>query len=210
MIKKYKGTLIITSLITISPILIGLLLWKRLPEEIATHFGNNNTADGWSSKPAAVFGLPLFMLAIHLFCVFLTANDPKRKNINDKSVKLIFWIIPVVSLVTNLSCYGIALGYQVNIGMIVSILVGILFIVIGNYMHKIKQNYTIGIKISWTLNSEENWNRTHHLASWLWILCGAIMILNSVLQIPFLIFILIFIMTFVPIGYSFFLFKKGI
>lgn len=210
MIKKYKETLIITSIITISPTLAGLLLWNQLPEKIATHFGSNNIADGWSSKPTAVFGLPFLLLALHLFTVLITLNDPKRKNISEKFLHMIFWLIPVLSLVVNLSCYGISLGYKINIGIIVNIFVGILFIIIGNYLHKIKQNYTVGIKIPWTLNSEENWNRTHRMASWLWILCGLVFILNSILQIPFLIFIVICAAAIIPIIYSFLLYKSGI
>ena len=94
--------------------------------------------------------------------------------------------------------------------MIVSILVGILFIVIGNYMHKIKQNYTIGIKISWTLNSEENWNRTHRLSAWIFVLGGVAMIFNAFLLSEALLFLVIFALLFIPCGYSFLLYKKGI
>ncbi|KFN89076.1 hypothetical protein TMUPMC115_2304 [Tetragenococcus muriaticus PMC-11-5] len=51
-----------------------------------------------------------------------------------------------------------ALGYRVNTGLLINLLVGVVFIVLGNYLHKVKQNYTIGIRIPWTLNSKENWN----------------------------------------------------
>ena len=49
MIKKYLKTLIITSIMDLSPIIIGIILWDRLPDKIATHFGVDNTPDGWSS-----------------------------------------------------------------------------------------------------------------------------------------------------------------
>ena len=38
---------------------------------------------------------------------------------------------------------------------------GTRFIVIGNYLPKIKQNNTIGIRIVLTLQDGENWNATH-------------------------------------------------
>lgn len=80
MMKKYKKQLILSSIVTLLPILIGLFLWNRLPDTIATHFGSDNVANGWSSKPFVVFGLPLILLGIHLFCLFTTMNDPKKKH----------------------------------------------------------------------------------------------------------------------------------
>ena len=52
---------------------------------------------------------------------------------------------------------------EINVGIIVSILIGILFVILGNYMPKLQQNFTVGIRVPWTLNSTENWNRTHRL-----------------------------------------------
>lgn len=97
--------------------------------------------------------------------------------------QFIIWIIPAASLICCLSSYAIALGIEVNIGIIVNIMVGILFLILGNYMHKVKQNYTVGIKIPWTLDGEENWNRTHRLASRLWSLSGVVFIINGIFTV---------------------------
>ena len=114
---------------------IGFLLWNRLPEKIATHFGSEG-ADGWSTKLFAVVIFPLILLVIHLFCLGVTLNDPKKKNIGRAMMTLIFWIVPVLSVVSNLSIYGYALGMDVNMEVIVSILMGGIFILLGNYMSK--------------------------------------------------------------------------
>ncbi len=97
-----------------------------------------------------------------------------------------------------------------NKWMIVNIMVGIVFMILGNYMHKVKQNYTVGIKIPWTLDSEENWNRTHRLASWLWILSGVVFLINGILQLGWLLVAILMVSVLVPIVYSFVLYKKGI
>ena len=209
MMKKNKLMILLTSLITISPMFVGLIFWNRLPDEIATHFDSANVANGWSSKPVAVFGIPLFLLAMHLLCIGVTTNDPRRRNISEKMFQFIIWIVPAASLICCLSSYAIALGIEVNIGMIVNIMVGILFMILGNYMHKVKQNYTVGIKIPWTLDSEENWNRTHRLASWLWILSGVVFLINGILQLGWLLVAILMVSVLVPIMYSFVLYKKG-
>ena len=209
MMKKNKLMILLTSLITISPMFVGLIFWNRLPDEIATHFDSANVANGWSSKPVAVFGIPLFLLAMHLLCIGVTTNDPRRRNISEKMFQFIIWIVPAASLICCLSSYAIALGIEVNIGMIVNIMVGIVFMSLGNYMHKVKQNYTVGIKIPWTLDSEENWNRTHRLASWLWILSGVVFLINGILQLGWLLVAILMVSVLVPIMYSFVLYKKG-
>lgn len=209
MLRTYKKTIILTNIIILIPVFLGLLLWNRLPEQIPTHFDFNGTTDGWSSKPFTVFGLPLLMLAVHWFCIGCTAIDPRRQNIGRKMMLLVLWSVPVISLFAILSCYAAALGYDVDVSMAVSLLVGLLFIFFGNYMPKSGQSYTVGYKIPWTLHSEENWNRTHRLAGWLWIVGGLVMILSAVLKWHWAILVVL-PMTVIPVIYSAILYKKGI
>lgn len=108
----------------------GLILWQQLPDSIAVHFGTNNTPDGWAGKPFAVLGIPLLLLAVHLLCIGITLNDPKKKNISEKMKAFIFWIVPILSLVCNLVTYTNALGKKMDVGTIVGFAVGIVFIVV--------------------------------------------------------------------------------
>lgn len=210
MIKKNLKTMIITSIVILVPILIGFILWDKLPAEMATHFDANGVADGWSSKPMAVIGLPLFLLVVHWFCMAFTSVDPKRQNFSDKVILLVMWLCPVVSILGNGATYLYALDDSVNTTGIAMLAVGSLFIVIGNYMPKIKQSYTIGIKIPWTLDSEKNWNRTHRLAGYMFMLGGMLIIISTFIQQFWLVPVAMIFMVFVPMVYSFILYKKGI
>ena len=215
--KSYKKIIIITTLITILPLFVGLILWNRLPDTVATHWDFNGEANGWSSKAFAVLGLPCLLTVIHLFTVGVTLNDPKKKNIHRKMLTLVFWIIPVVSLIVNGMVFLTALQIEVNVSIAVSALVGIIFIIIGNYLPKLQQNYTAGIKLPWTLNSTENWNRTHRLGGKTFIISGILLILcgflgeimgNDLSLITML--IIIVLCAGVPAVYSFWLFRKGV
>ena len=84
MIRQHKKMILLTSIATLLPILIGLLLWKQLPDSGATHWSAGNEPDGYSSKVFAVFGLPVIMLILHLVCVIATNIDPKASSINKK------------------------------------------------------------------------------------------------------------------------------
>lgn len=210
MIKKNLKTMIFTSVIILAPIVVGLILWDKLPAQMATHFDANGVADDWSPKEFAVFGLPLLLLAVHWFCMAFTSVDPKKQNFSDKIITLIMWLCPVVSIAGNGATYLYALDNTVNTVPMVLLLVGSMFLVIGNYMPKMKQSYTIGIKIPWALNSEENWNRTHRMGGRTFMLAGFITIIAGFMQLFWLVPVALIIATFIPVIYSFILYKKGV
>jgi uncharacterized membrane protein len=210
MLKDNKKTLIITSILTILPILIGVYFWNRLPDVMATHFGANNEANGFTSKAFAVFGLPLLLLAAEWFGALVTSHDPKKQNISPKMFAFVLWIVPVVSLLGAATIYPYNLGYQIDITFIAELLLGVIFIVVGNYLPKARQNYTIGIKIPWTLANEENWNRTHRLAGYLWVIGGILMViaaLTGIAKTHWMIAVF-FALAIVPFVYSYWLHVK--
>ena len=213
MLKANRKTLILASIVTILPMLIGIICWNRLPDVMATHFGMNNEANGFSSKAFAVFGLPLVLLAILWLGALVTAHDPKKQNISPRMFSLVLWIVPIVSLVVAAMMYPANLGCQLDVTFFSELFLGLLFIIIGNYMPKVRQNNTLGIKIPWTLANEENWNRTHRLAGYLWMICGILILilgLTRLLPAGWLIG-LVLIMVLVPCLYSYWLHaKKGL
>ena len=172
MLKENKKTLITASIVTILPILIGVLFWDRLPDVMVTHFGIDNQANGFSSKAIAVFGLPLLCLAILWVGAVFTAHDPKKQNISPKLFSLGLWVIPIVSCLAAATIYTVNLGHTADVSYVGGLFVGLLLTVVGNYVPKARQNYTIGIKLPWTLANEENWNRTHRFAGYLWVAGG--------------------------------------
>lgn len=169
-----KRTLMLTSLVILLPMFVGLAMWNRLPERMPTHFNFSGEVDDYSSRLFAIVGLPLFILTMHLFCSFVLRADPKKQNISEKLVQLTLWICPAVSLFVGISMYLSALGYLFNINRFVSVFVGLLFVVMGNYLPKCRPNYTMGIRIPWTLADEENWNHTHRFAGYVWIVVGLV------------------------------------
>ena len=207
MLRANKKTLIIASIITLLPIIVGILTWNRLPDVMATHFGTDNEANGFSSKTFAVFGLPLFLLAMEWIAAFATAADPRRQNISPKMFRLVLWIVPVVSLVSAAAIYPYNLGVKLDMTFFSCMFLGLLFVVIGNFLPKARQNYTIGIRVPWTLDNEANWNRTHHLAGYMWVAGGILIIISGLcglLHFGWLIGILA-VMSIIPIVYSYWL-----
>lgn len=209
MIKKNLGILLVTSIIILLPILVGVILWDKLPNEIPSHWNISGEVDAWSSKATVVFGMPLLMLAIQWVGVFATSADPKKQNHGGKMLHLVFWLVPVICLVLSTISYSVALGTAVKVEVIMPIFMGLLFVIIGNYLPKCKQNYTIGIKIPWTLSSEVNWNKTHRLAGRLWVICGIAIMIAGFIGMFWIFVAVLPIMCFVPFVYSYILYRKG-
>lgn len=210
MIKKNQKMLLFTSLAILLPIFVGVILWNRLPEQLPIHWNTSGEIDGYSPKAFAVIGLPLILLGLHWLTVLVTLADPKKQNHSEKILHLIFWIVPVLSIVLSALMYSVSMGKGIRMEIFVAVSLGLLFVMIGNYLPKCRQNYTIGIKLPWTLHSEENWNRTHRFAGWLWVGGGFLMVVTGFFGMIWLTMAVPLVMGLVPVVYSYLLHRKGI
>lgn len=211
MIKNNKIKLIISSIIIILPMFVGLLLWDKLPEKMVVHFGINNEADGFTSKYFTVFGMPIVLLALQWLGTIVTAFDRKNKDQNKKIFGMVFWIVPLISVFANGVIYAYALGKNVDVGFFALVLLGLMFMVIGNYLPKCKQNNTIGIKLPWTLKDEIVWQKTHRLSGIVWVIGGIIVFASAFLPMDKFLFVpvaAILLMVIIPLVYSIAIYKR--
>ena len=209
--KISKSKLIISSLLTLLPMFFGLALWNKLPNSIPFHWNMAGEVDGYASRGTAVFLAPIFILAVHLLCIFATKLDKGNRDQNEKVFALIYYITPAISIVAHGFVYAAAFGYGIDVTAVMGIMFGIILIAIGNYMPKAKQNHTIGIKIPWTLRSEANWNATHRLAGRLWFASGFVVLAAAFLPNGIGMWVLLglsLVVTVVPTLYSYLFYKK--
>jgi uncharacterized membrane protein len=213
MIRKYKKTLIFTTLLTLLPIVIGLILWNKLPDSMVIHWGAGGQPDGAGSKATAVFVMPLILVAVHWLCVFAAAKDPGNKNRNQKMQGVVLWCVPLLANVVCGIMYALALGVDFSITNAMLVFLGLLFAVIGNYMPKCRMNSTIGIKIRWTYTSEENWNATHRFAGKVWFAGGLLVALSALLPVGIYVWVLLpvmLVLAIVPMVYSWCYYRKQV
>lgn len=141
---KWKYFLV-TSLVCLSPVLLGILILDKLPDVVPIHFDMNNTPDNFASKEFAVFGLPIIMVLAQWFCCFVNDLNAEKHGERKKFEAVTKWIIPVLTIILQLVTFGVALGYNVDIRAVVAVLVGVIFLVTGNYMPKFDyiKNYNL-------------------------------------------------------------------
>lgn len=211
MLKRNKWKLIVSSIIILLPIAAGLILWNALPQEVATHWDLRGTVNGWSSKPFSVFFMPLLLLAVHWICIAVTALDPRSKDQTPKALGMIFWVCPFVSLFASTMIYAHAFGMDMGRDAIFTVVLGLMFIVIGNLLPKCRRNYTLGIRVKWTLEDDANWNATHRFGGKVWVVGGLLVTLCSFLPgtvIHFVSFAAIIILAVIPVVYSYVYHRK--
>ena len=208
---KNKFTIIITSVIVLIPMLVGVAFWDALPEQVAIHWGASGEPDRWCAKAFAVYAVPLIMLALHWACLFATRFDKKNRNQNPKMMNITYWLVPAVSWVANGMTYADALGKDIDVIRLLPIIMGVLFLLIGNYLPKCTPNRTVGIRIKWTLADEENWNATHRLGGKVWVIGAVVILLCVFLPAEISVWVMIaatLAMALIPIIYSYCLYRK--
>ena len=206
---KIDKTMLITTLICLLPLILSAFLYERLPDQVPIHFNLAGQADNYASKAFGAFILPLILAASNLVLQFVLKNDPKREQ-GQPLREMSKWILPILSLLLTPVTLLIALGYDISIERVVPLFVLLLSLVIGNYLPKCKHNYTVGIKIPWTLASEENWNRTHRLAGWVWSIASIVLLISALggWFVTGISIVSILAMILIPVVYSFLFYKR--
>lgn len=141
---KWKS-LLATCAVCLLPILLGLALWDKLPSAMAIHFDINNNPDNFASKGFVVFILPLLMVLLQAFCCFVNDINAAKHGERKKFERATKWIIPVMTVILQAVTLGYALGWNLDIRRIAAFIVGVIFLVTGNYLPKLDyvKNYDV-------------------------------------------------------------------
>ena len=150
---KWKS-LMITCIVCLLPILLGIALWDRLPDMMAIHFNINGEPDNFASKDFVVFGLPLFMVLLQAFCCFVNDINAQKHGECRKLEAATKWILPIVTIILQSMTLGIGLGWDIDVRKIVVLIVGVIFLVIGNYLPKLDyiKNYNLDTESARKIN----------------------------------------------------------
>ena len=173
---KLRRIFVVSAAIVVGMLALSTWAWWQLPSssQIPVHFNIQGTPDRYASKVEGLLLLPAIAIGVTVMNLVIPKIEPHRRNIwRSGPAYTVISIgtaafIGVVHAVIVLS----ALGKSVDINVVLSIAMGLLFIVLGNYLSKIRRNYFLGIRTPWTLSSELAWHRTNRLASWLYVLHG--------------------------------------
>lgn len=198
-------------ILCILPILYLGYVWEDLPAQIPTHWNLKGEIDDWSNKNSSIY-FSLLPIVTFLIMEVIPKIDPKNKlkQMGNKYTQFKFIIVAFISVLIISILF---ISKEQNVADFkIELIIGALFMALGNYFQAIKHNYFIGIRTPWTLESETVWKKTHQLGGKLWMIGGLIIIISSLAlsreYSSYTMLFIISIITLMPITYSYFEFKK--
>jgi len=167
-------------------VVLGAWAWLGLPADaqVPIHWGADGQPNGYAPKTIGLFLVPLITAGVAAVFWVIPVVEPRRANF-EKSGKPYgaIWLGTVCLMaVIQVLVVAVALGAEVDTTLVVLVGVGALFVVIGNYLPKVRSNYLMGIRTPWTLTSDLSWDRTHRVGGRLFVIEGIAFILLGLLR----------------------------
>ncbi|MHB1542993.1 MAG: SdpI family protein [Gammaproteobacteria bacterium] len=208
----FKRATLLGFVLVVIAFAFALWLYPSLPNAVPIHWGPTGRVNGYAPKPWGAFIGPLTLLGIWIVFWILPRISPRGYRLEPfqavyGTIELALLGLLLILAVASLLA---ADGRAVDIALVAPLTVGILFVILGNYMGKMTKNFFVGIRTPWTLASDEVWTRTHHLGGWLFVLAGLALIIEALLGAiaPGIILLTALIPALVPVVYSYVLYKR--
>ncbi len=168
-------------LLNLGAAVFGFAMLSRLPERVASHWGAHGEINGWSSRLALVLLVPIMSLVMAVVLAYAPQLDPKRRNFPMHAGA--YWVVTnavlVFLAVVHVVLIGFNLGWQVDINAVIGVGLGVLFMVLGNVLTRVRPNWIFGVRTPWTLSSDRSWRETHRLAGYGFVAAGLAVFVTS-------------------------------
>ena len=165
---------------------LAAITWQGAPDRIPVHWNLHQQVDRYGGRFEGLFGIPLLALGLYVLMLIVPRFDPGRANY---AAFLGAFITLRLALVVFLAAlYGVIhlwiRGIEVRMNTVMPLLLGALFIVVGNLLGKVRPNWFVGIRTPWTLSSKDAWVRTHRAGGWVFIAGGMAFMAAGVIHSP--------------------------
>jgi uncharacterized membrane protein len=208
---KPAHTLWVSGLFGLIILAVFGFLHPQLPERVAVHWNVYGQVDRYASPLEAIAPQLIALLVLAALTVLLPAISPRRYEIRPFATVfgLIMLMGQAVVLVITLGMLLNAAGHPVRMPLLAALSVGLLFVVLGNYMGKLRKNFFVGIRSPWTLASDEVWARTHRFGGRLFVLAGLLVMVAALSGMPLWVWLAaMLIAVIVPYPYSLLVYRK--
>jgi uncharacterized membrane protein len=188
-------------------------VYGRLPERLPTRWGADGVASGEAARAWGAWLMPAALLVMAIILPRLPAIDPRRANFAKfrPSYDLVINAAMTSIAALHVAMLGVALGWPISMERVTPVMVGLLFIVLGNVMPRARPNWLFGIRTPWTLSNDRVWERTHRLGGTMFVIAGVLLTASAFL-IPRVMFAVLMtsavIAAAVPVVYSYFAWKQ--
>ncbi len=191
--------------------LVAAWYYPQLPDSVPIHWNTHGQADNYMDKPWGVLLLPLISTGVLALLLVLPVLSPKGFRLDGarRAYGIVVCIIMVFMLGVMVLTFEQTLAELANFNQWISAGLGLLLLVLGNYLGKFPKNFWIGIRTPWTLASDEVWFKTHRLAGRTFMAGGFLLIAAAFagLRVEYLVGITL-VAALTPVLYSLVIYKK--
>lgn len=188
--------------------------WPQLPESMPTHWGIDGRPDSWMPKPWGALVGPLTTTFVYVLLVLSPYIDPRKRNweaFGSFYPVIKTGVTALMLFVTFLALSTAASETQTFQPGTLLVGIGLLFVVLGNYLPKVRSNFFVGIRTPWTLSSDDVWMRTHRLTGKLMVVMGLLFMVAAWLPPSWAFGVVMAataVLVVVSFGYSYWLFRR--
>lgn len=170
------------------PLIITLIALMFLPEQVPAHYGIDNQVTRWGSKYEMLL-FPFFNICMGFFILIVTKNAARQEGEGNNNAKVgmvtgimtlvlfnvmtYYFLYAALNKVENLS------DVAFDIYQIVFCITGIIMIIIGNIMPKVRMNSIMGLRTPWSLKNEVTWKMSQRFGGFTFIMAGVVIIVIS-------------------------------
>ena len=200
-------------IVVLIPFVYLAYIWSSLPDTVPLHWNYKGEIDDWGNKFSLIFITFLLSGLTYILFTVIPFIDPKKRiqTMGNKYHNLKFLMVLFMSALAVFIIYS-AKEQSITNPSFIYLAIGLLFMLLGNYMKIIKANYFIGIRTPWTLEYESIWKSTHKLASKIWFVGGLAIVISSLTtnkDFNGIFFIsVITLLAIIPVVYSYMEYRK--
>ena len=160
------------------------ICWNSAPDEVPLHWNALGEVDRHGGKLEGLLLLPVVALGLYLLMRFIPRLDPGQLNYDQfkRSYSVIRLMATGVMVAIHAAVLAYIFGYHADMGLVGGGAIGLLMIVIGNLMGKIRPNWFVGIRTPWTLSSKRSWSKTHRVGGRFFVAIGITILIAAIFK----------------------------
>lgn len=177
-----KGYWVILALVLLS-IAVSVIFISMMPDQVPMHYNAAGQVDRMGSKYENLI-FPGVMVIIGLS--FLLAGQKKDLKRSEEVVVLSTGIsLLVVFNVLNVILLYKALTYEpgatldMEVSKLIFVILGVLLVVLGNVMPKVRRNNMIGLRTRWSKSSDAVWQKSQRFGGIASVICGILLLIST-------------------------------
>ena len=158
---------------------LAAIYWPTLPDPMPTHWGIGGKPDAFMPKPWGVMIGPATATVLYLVLTALPYLDPRSAHW--EAILKYYPVLKnaILALLAFITYLSFAAARSPNLELRsdhLVVAIGLLFVVMGNYLPKVRSNFFLGVRTPWTLSNDQVWDKTQRIAGRLMVVAGLVIV----------------------------------